>query len=336
MEERADVGWLLYNRAGFDPPIRKPAQFLTEILAQTLIVLIAIAATLTAIAALYLLVSYLLASGMTRVGEAEFQDSPSDYGATFESVRFMSRRGDVTLDGWYLRGCGGMPTLIFCHGIEIGRTGDGLTELAATLNRRGFGVLQFDFRGHGASGGKRVSSGWHERMDALGAYDYLISRGVSSDEIGLHGVSMGAGAACLAAAEEPRIRALSLDTPYANASEMILRETSFRTRLPSWFAKAFIPCAVFMGRRLYDIDVEGMAPEKAVSQLDYPVSVIYGTEDSRIPPEHSQRVFDASAKGSRLWVVEGVGHAGSFVENKAEYAERVAEYFLSRLCSKEG
>lgn len=298
-------------------------------------ILIALAILLLTLALLYTLVCYLIASGMTRVGEAEFQDSPSDYGAAFESVRFISRRGDVTLDGWYLHGREGMPTLIFCHGIEVGRTGDGLTELAATLNRRGFGILQFDFRGHGASEGKRVSSGWHERMDALGAYDYLISRGVSSDEIGLHGISMGAGAACLAAAEETGIRALSLDTPYASASELIFQEAVFRTRLPGWVIAAFIPCAVFLGRRLYDIDVEGMSPERAVSRLDYPVSVIYGTEDSRIPPEHSRRVFDASAGGSRLWVVEGVGHAESFVENKEEYVERVADYFLSRLRSSE-
>ena len=193
--------------------------------------------------------SYLIASGMTKVGVAEFQDSPSDYGAAFESVQFMSRRGDVTLDGWYLRGREGMPTLIFCHGIEVGRTGDGLTELAAMLNRRGFGVLQFDFRGHGLSEGYRVSSGWHERMDALGAYDFLIAMGASSDEIGLHGVSMGAGAACLAAAEEPSIRALSLDTPYARASDLIFQEAVFRTRLPGWVIASFIPCATFMGRK---------------------------------------------------------------------------------------
>ena len=212
-----------------------------------MIAIIVPAVALLVLSSLYLLVSYLIASGMTRVGEAEFQDSPSDYGAAFESVRFMSRRGDVTLDGWYLRGREGMPTVIFCHGIEVGRTGDGLTELAATLNRRGFGVLQFDFRGHGASEGKRVSSGWHERMDILGAYDYLISRGVSSDEIGLHGVSMGAGAACLAAAEELGIRATSLDTPYAAASELLMSETRFRTGLPGWFAAIFIVGAATLG-----------------------------------------------------------------------------------------
>ena len=285
---------------------------------------------------LYLLFSYMMASGMTKVGEAEFQDSPSDYGAAFESVRFMSRRGDVKLDGWYLRGHESMPTLVFCHGIEVGRTGDGLTELATTLNRQGFGVLQFDFRGHGLSEGKRVSSGWHERMDALGAYDFLVERGVHSCRIGLHGVSMGAGALCLAAAEERGIRALSLDTPYARASDLILREVKFRTGLPGWFTLAFVPCAVFLAQRIFDISLEGMSPETAVAELDFPVLVIHGTEDSRIPPDHSQRVFDASPEGSRLWVVEGVAHAESFVENKAEYADRVAAYFLSRLGSEEG
>lgn len=281
--------------------------------------------------ALYLLASYLIATGVTRAEEAEFVDSPSDYETEFEVVNFVSRRGDVMLDGWNISGQEGMPTIIFAHGVSVGRTGDGMTELAAILNRRGFGILQFDFRAHGLSEGARVSSGWHERMDVLGAYDFLVSRGIASSEIGLHGVSMGAGAVCLAAGEEAGIGALSLDTPYARASELILREASFRTRLPERFIAAFVPCAVFLASRLFDISVEGMAPERAVSQLDYPVLVIHGTEDSRIPPSHSRRVFDTAPKGSRLWVVEGVGHAGSFVENKSEYADRVADYFLSRL-----
>ncbi len=293
-----------------------------------LLVLIAI---LVALAALYLLVSYLIASGMTRVGEAEFQDCPSDYGVEFESVSFRSRRGDVTLDGWFMRGRSGMPTIIFCHGIEVGRTGDGLTELAARLNRRGFGVLQFDFRGHGASGGKRVSSGWHERMDALGAYDYLLSVGVERGEVGMLGVSMGAAAAALAAAEEPGVYALALDSTYARAKDLLLGETALRTRLPAWLVAVFIPRAVWLAGKLFDIDVEAMSPERAVSELGYPILAIHGAEDSRIPPDHGSSVFGAAAEGSRLWRVAGVGHAGAFADNKREYADRVATYFLSRL-----
>lgn len=268
---------------------------------------------------------------MTQVGSAEFQDCPLDYGVDFERVNFRSRRGDVTLDGWRMRGRDGMPTIIFCHGIEVGRTGDGLTELAARLNRRGFGVLQFDFRGHGSSGGKRVSSGWHERMDVLGAYDYLISEGIAPGEVGLLGVSMGAGAAALAAVEELGVRALVLDSTYASAKELLLRETALRTRLPAGLMAVFVPCAVLIGGNLFDIDIEGMSPERAVVELDYPILVIHGAEDIRIPPAHGRRVFDAAAGGSRLWAVGGVGHAGAFVENKSEYAERVAAYFMPSL-----
>ena len=318
---------------GYIMRARRPSafRFPERIVQLTVTLLTILAIAVPALALVYLLVCYLMASGMTRVGEAEFQDCPSDYGAEFESVRFGSRRGDVTLDGWWMRGREGMPSVVLCHGIEIGRTGDGLTELAADLNRRGFGVLQFDFRGHGLSEGKRVSSGWHERMDTLGAYDYLISRGVAPGQVGLLGISMGAGASSLAAAEESGIRALVLDSPYASAAEMIMREIRFRTGLPKWFSAIFVVGAVALGYFLFDIKVDDMRPERAVSKLDYPVLVIHGTEDARIPPEHGRRVFEAAAEGSRLWLVEGAEHAESFVLNKAEYADRVADYFLSRL-----
>ncbi len=261
-------------------------------------------------------------------------DSPSDYGVEFQSVGFRSRRGDVMLDGWYLPRRERMPVAVFAHGVGVGRTGDGMTELGAMLNRKGFGILMFDLRAHGLSEGKRISGGWHERLDILGAYDYLLSLGVAPADIGLLGVSMGAAAAALAAVEETGIGALVLDTPYASASELILQETAIRTPFPEWFTPVFVPGAVFLARALFDIRVRDMDPERAVSELDYPVMVIYGTEDSRIPPEHSRRVFDASAEGGALWVVEGAGHADSFVKHKSGYADRVEEYFLSRLGSK--
>ena len=141
-----------------------------------------------------------------RPSGTELEDSPADYGVEFEEVEFKSRCGDVLLDGWYLTGQVGAPVVVFVHGVGVTRTACGMTRIAADLVGRGFGVLMFDLRGHGLSGGKRLSGGWHERMDVLGAYDYLHARGVSSEKIGLMGLSMGAGAAALAAAEEPCVQ----------------------------------------------------------------------------------------------------------------------------------
>ena len=288
----------------------------------------------TAVATLfgiYIWISYRMAAEVTTAERLELDDTPADFGCRFEHVRFRSRRGDLTLDGWYLVGRHGMPVIIFVHGISSTRTGCGMTELASMLNSRGFGALMFDLRGHGRSGGDQMSGGWHERLDVLGAFDYLRARGVRADSIGLLGLSLGAAAAALAAAEEPQIRAAVLDCPFARASELIDDETALRTPLPAWLAALFRPAAIFLANHLYDIDVHGIAPEEAVKTLDFPLLVIAVPGDDRVPAAHAVRVYQAAPVGSVLWTVNGVQHCEAFSENKDDYTERVADYFTSRL-----
>lgn len=283
-------------------------------------------------AAVYVAVAYRIASGVTAAERIDVEGDPSDFRRPFERVRFAPRRSNLFLDGWYLPGRADMPTVIFVHGISSNRTGGGATtELAAMLNERGFGALLFDLRGHGRSGGDRVSGGWHERMDVLGAFDYLRSRGARASGIGVIGVSMGAASAALAAAEEPNLRALVLDSPFARAAELVNREVALVTPLPAWLAALFKPLGALIARRLYDIDLSAISPETAVAALGYPIFVIHGSEDDRVPPEHSRRVYQASPDGSRLWVLDGIPHAGAFSERKTEYADRVASYFISRM-----
>ena len=282
--------------------------------------------------AIYVAVAYRIASGVTFAERVEVEGDPGDFRRPFERVRFAARGGGLFLDGWYMPGRADMPTVIFVHGISSNRTGGGaITELAAMLNSRGFGALLFDLRGHGRSQGSRVSGGWHERMDVLGAFDYLASRGACPSRIGVLGVSMGAASAALAAAIEPRLRALVLDSPFARASELVNREVALVTPIPAWLAALFKPLGALIARRLYGIDLSAVAPETAVASLDYPVLVIHGSEDDRVPPEHSRRVYRASPSGSRAWVLDDIPHAGAFSERKTEYADRVARYFVRRL-----
>ena len=257
-------------------------------------------AAMVATLGLYFFISYRMAVEVTAAERVDLDDTPADYGRSFEHVRFRSRRGDVTLDGWYLVGRQGMPVIVFIHGISSTRTGCGVTELASMLNVRGFGALLFDLRGHGRSGGERVSGGWHERLDVLGAYDYLCARSVTAGSIGLLGMSMGAATAALAAAEEPRIGALVLDSPFARASELIDNETALRTPMPKWLVKFFKPAAVLLAGRLYDIDLEAIAPEEAVTRIAGPVMVIATPEDDRVPVSHSLRVYQAASRREAL------------------------------------
>ncbi|MDP6455085.1 MAG: alpha/beta fold hydrolase [SAR202 cluster bacterium] len=280
---------------------------------------------------MYAGVGYLIAAGVTGAEREDLEDSLAAHGIAFEDVDFESRTGDVSLNGWYVAGQPSSPTIIFVHGIGSQRTGDLMTEFAATLYGEGFGFLMFDLRAHGLSEGDKTTGGYHERFDVLGAFDYLQTRGIAPGKIGVLGLSMGAGTSAMTAAEESAITALVLDSPYAVASELIAQETARKTPFPEWLVPMFIPMAKMWADLLYDIDVNAMAPEKVVSQLGYPIMVIYGTGDTRIPVDHGQRVFDAAPQGSVLWAVEGSDHLDAYIEHPDDYAERVIGYFRDRL-----
>ena len=182
--------------------------------------------------AAYMVLSYFVATGVTSAERKEQDGHPTDYGLEYEEVEFLSRKGDVTLQGWHLPATDDGPSVIFVHGISSTRSGGDAIEIAAHLVKDGFDVLLFDLRAHGSSGGDKITGGINEAQDVLGAYDFLLSRGASPDRIGVLGMSMGAGTSVLAVAEEPRIKGLVVDSPYADVSELVAYEIGRKTPIP--------------------------------------------------------------------------------------------------------
>ena len=281
--------------------------------------------------AVYGYISFMITSGLTNWDRKQQEDEPGNYGLQYEEVEFTSRGDAITLDGWYLPGDNGKPTIIFVHGIGSMRSGDNATEIAYHLVGQGFNVLLFDLRAHGSSGGDYVSAGYFEQKDVLGAIDFLLKRGVTTDDIGVIGFSMGAGTSILALVEEPGIRALVVDSPYARASDLLTSETTRKTGIPEWLSPIFIPAVKVIASLFYGIDVGSLVPEEAVRQLTYPILVIHGKEDTRIPYTHGERVYDEAYQGSTIWLVPGVEHVDAFLDYPEEYVLRVTEYFIGQL-----
>lgn len=286
----------------------------------------------------YVAVAYVIASSLTKSERNDLFNTPADYGLSFQEIEFPSRLGDITLSGWIIPADSGLEVegaqaVVLVHGINSTRTGsDGQTTLLASmLVQAGYNVLMFDLRGHGISGGDQISGGYIERLDVLGAVDVLRDRGLSLDSIGLLGFSMGAATALLAAAGEPGVGALVVDSPYADVSDLMAQETARATPLPEWAAPVFIPMTKLIAGVLYDIDVGAMVPDVAVESLNYPILVVHGTTDDRIPTEQGKRVHAAAHPDSELWLVEGVDHTEAFDTYPDIYVERVTAYFAERL-----
>ena len=283
---------------------------------------------------IYGLISFLIASSVTKADRKEQEDHPSAYGLESEDVEFVSRRGDVTLRGWYISGQAEMPTLIFVHGNGSVRSGDRAVDLASLLVGNGFNVLMFDLRGHGSSEGDKVSGGYFEQWDVLGAFDFLADRGVPMGQTGLVGFSMGAATAVLVAAQESGIGALVADSPYAKASDMIAHEAARKTFFPRWITPIFVPTSALMANWFYGIDLGTLVPENAVVDLPYPILVIHGTGDTRIPYQHGQRVQKSAPASSSIWLVPDVDHVDAFLTYSEEYVKRVKAYLDDRFGSQ--
>src|SRR5204862_6140646 len=103
------------------------------------------------------------------------------------------------------------PAVGLLHGSPADRSD--MLPIAAALASR-FTVLPLDQRYFGESEGRLTPLGFKERRDLRRALDFLATRGVGA--VGVFGFSLGGAVALLAAAEDPRIRAVA---PYAPSAD---------------------------------------------------------------------------------------------------------------------
>ena len=279
-------------------------------------------------------VSYSMASGVTKVDRSPLEENPTEYGLPYENVAFSPRGDewdDIVLTGWLIEKDEDELTVILVHGLNSNRAGDNALELARRLFDRGFNVLLFDIRGHGESSGDRLSAGYFEKWDVLGAYDFLVQRGAPPGKVGLLGWSLGGATVLLAAAEEPAIKAVVADSSFADVHDLIAQETARATVFPQWVVPVFVPGMKIISRVLYGIDVGAVVPEKAAGALGYPILVIHGEADERVPAEQSVRIHASAPVGSELWLSPGSEHADAVIDAPDEYVKRVEAYYHSRL-----
>jgi fermentation-respiration switch protein FrsA (DUF1100 family) len=127
---------------------------------------------------------------------------PADLGFEVEEVTFESADG-ITLAGWFTPSQNG-ATVILLHGFGGNRTG--MIWHAQQLVNAGYGVLMYDERASGESGGRYRSYGWEDTRDVKAAIQFLNSRNAGKN-IGAMGCSMGADIAVYSTALFPEIGA---------------------------------------------------------------------------------------------------------------------------------
>ncbi len=140
----------------------------------------------------------------TNVGRPRLgRETPADLGLRYVDASFPTADG-VTLTGWYIPSVN-HAAVVLLHGASSTRSA--VLDQAAVVARHGYGVLLFDARGMGRSGGRAMNLGWYGDRDVRAAVDYLAARPeIDPARIAAVGESMGGEEAIGALADDTRLR----------------------------------------------------------------------------------------------------------------------------------
>ena len=206
-------------------------------------------------------------------------------------------KGDgVDLHGWRGQAEGeARGTIIYLHGLADNRAGGaGVLE---RFQRRGFDVIAYDSRAHGASGGDACTYGYHEKQDLRRVLDT-----VRPGPIVLIGSSLGGAVALQLAADEPRVSAVVAAEAFSDLRTVAIE------RAPFFFNSGSIEQSFVKAEQEGGFRVDAVSPADAARGITVPVLVIHGADDTDTPPDHSRRIFEALAGPKRLILVPGAGH----------------------------
>jgi uncharacterized protein len=161
---------------------------------------------------------------------------------------------------------------------------EGRAPLAEALSQRGLAVLLFDYRGYGGNPGSPSESGL--ALDVRAARSYLLEElGVAESELIYFGESIGTGVVSGLAVEHPPA-GLLLRSPFTDLPAVAQRQVPL------------VPVRLLLRDRF--------PVERDVSDLEMPVTVVLGLEDSLVPPDQSRAV--ARAADAEVVEVAGAGH----------------------------
>lgn len=244
---------------------------------------------------------------------------PTELAALTQTVNFPARDG-LKLSGWFVPSENTTKAVVFLHGNGTSRRQ--MLARVPLFHQAGYAVLLYDARGHGLSEGDKVSAGWFETADLLGALDYLQTKGFK--EFGCLGASQG-GATILLSAEKlpPEVHWVIIESTYPTIRDALDRRIRKDVHLPGWLAGAlFVPFAEW---RL-GLSIDQISPINHIAALHCPVFVLGGSNDQHTLPQSTQAIFDAAKEPKELWLVERAAHVDLYGFAQQEYAKRIVAF----------
>jgi len=206
-----------------------------------------------------------------------FRPPPAGYGVD-DDLHWIETADGQRIAAMYFEKPGAEFTIIFSHGNaeDIGHN----TEFFQTLNRWGYSVLAYDYRGYGLSEGRPSERKAYQDIEA--AYAWLVDTlGTDPCSVIALGRSIGSGPAVHLATCKP-LAGLVLESGLTSAFRVMTR-------------RGILPFDRF-------------ANIEKIAEVRCPVLVVHGLDDRIVPPWHGKALYEAANEPKQFLWVEHAGH----------------------------
>ena len=223
--------------------------------------------------------------------------------------------------------------IIIAHGFTLSWQRPPVWRIADRFNQKA-GVIAFDFRGHGRSGGLSTL-GDREIKDLDVAVGWARELGYQA--IATVGFSMGASVVLRHAGLIGGLDAVvSVSGPgqwyYRGTERMRWVHRAVEHRTGRYVTRRWLKTRISPeGWQLIPVP-----PAEAAAKIaPVPLLIVHGDQDHYFPPEHARQLYMAAREPKELWLLPGMGHAESacsqdLVDRIARWLDAAAQHLTPR------
>jgi len=195
------------------------------------------------------------------------------------------------------------------------------------LVEAGYGILAYDERGSGESGGSFRAHGWIDTPDVGGAVAYLKSRPeIDSQRLGIAGCSIGGQIALQGAAAYPELNAV-----WADGSSTIVASDNAP---PDNWANALLYLSNTIIDWMYTWRLD-MQPPPGMLQIigsiaPRPIMLVGGGNPIGYYGSEARRMKHYAAyagPNAQVWIIPEATHCDGPLQRPEEYEQRLVEFF---------